>query len=80
MAAEGLRVLGIAKGSFTGEAFPVSQHEFDFQFIGLVGLADPIRASVPAAVAECRSAGIRVIMVTGDYPVKARAIARQAGD
>ncbi|MBL8675244.1 MAG: cation-translocating P-type ATPase, partial [Rhodospirillales bacterium] len=46
---------------------------------GLAGLADPLRASVPAAVADCRSAGIRVVMITGDYPATARAIARQAG-
>jgi P-type Ca2+ transporter type 2C len=79
MAAEGLRVLGVARASFAGESFPASQREFDFRFLGLVGLADPIRPTVPAAVAECRSAGIRVVMITGDYPETARAIARQAG-
>ena len=47
--------------------------------MGLVGLADPLRPTVPAAVKECRSAGIRVIMITGDYPQTARAIAAQAG-
>ena len=45
----------------------------------MVGLADPVRASVPSAVRECRLAGIRVIMITGDYPPTARAIAQQAG-
>ena len=79
MAAEGLRVLGVARAAFVGDTFPESQHAFDFEFLGLVGLADPIRATVPAAVAECRSAGIRVVMITGDYPATARAIARQAG-
>jgi Ca2+-transporting ATPase len=79
MAAEGLRVLGIARASFAGHAWPDSQHEFVFAFLGLVGLADPLRPSVPCAVSECRSAGIKVVMITGDYPVTARAIARQAG-
>jgi Ca2+-transporting ATPase len=79
MAAEGLRVLAVGRASFAGEAFPASQREFEFQLLGLVGLADPIRPSVPAAVAECRSAGIRVMMITGDYPQTAKAIARQAG-
>jgi P-type Ca2+ transporter type 2C len=79
MAAEGLRVLGVAKATHEGESFPHSQHEFAFQFLGLVGLADPLRPSVPAAVRDCRSAGIRVVMITGDYPATARAIAQQAG-
>jgi len=78
MAAEGLRVLGVARAAAAGET-PASQRDFAFTFLGLVGLADPLRASVPAAVAECRSAGIRVVMITGDYPATARAIARQAG-
>jgi Ca2+-transporting ATPase len=79
MAAAGLRVLGIARSKFAGSDFPASQREFLFEYIGLAGLADPLRKSVPAAVAECRAAGIRVIMITGDYPATARAIARQAG-
>ena len=79
MAAEGLRVLGVARAAFAGATSPASQHEFAFEFEGLVGLADPLRQSVPAAVAECRSAGIRVVMITGDYPATATAIARQAG-
>ena len=79
MAAEGLRVLGVARASFAGKVWPDSQHDFAFSFVGLVGLADPLRASVPDAVSECRSAGIKVVMITGDYPATARAIARQAG-
>ncbi|QWG19428.1 cation-translocating P-type ATPase [Bradyrhizobium sediminis] len=79
MAAEGLRVLGVARASFAGHTWPASQHEFAFEFAGLAGLADPLRGSVPAAVAECRSAGIRVVMITGDYPATAKAIAGQAG-
>jgi len=79
MAAEGLRVLGVARASLAGHDWPESQHNFDFELLGLVGLADPLRQSVPAAVSECRSAGIRVVMITGDYPATARAIASQAG-
>jgi Ca2+-transporting ATPase len=79
MAGEGLRVLGVARASFVGLTWPVSQADFAFEFLGLVGLADPLRKSVPGAVAECRSAGIKVVMITGDYPATARAIYRQAG-
>ena len=78
MARQGMRVLGVAKAVLEGDP-PGSQHDIPFDFLGLVGLADPIRASVPSAVRECRSAGIRVIMITGDYPATARAIAREAG-
>jgi Ca2+-transporting ATPase len=79
MATEGLRVLGVARASFAGPIWPDSQHDFAFEFLGLVGLADPLRHSVPDAVTECRSAGIKVVMITGDYPATAKAIARQAG-
>ena len=79
MAKEGLRVLGVARASFTGKTWPDTHHDFEFEFLGLVGLADPLRPSVPDAVKECRSAGIRVVMITGDYPATAQAIARQAG-
>jgi len=79
MAAEGLRVLGVAHANFTGTAWPESRHDFAFELLGLIGLADPLRASVPAAVRECHTAGIKLVMITGDYPATARAIARQAG-
>ncbi len=79
MAARGLRVLAIAKASSPGPPWPESPAGFRFEFLGLAGLADPIRPNVPEAVDECRSAGIRVIMVTGDYPATASAIARAAG-
>lgn len=79
MARSGLRVLGVAEAAFSGAELPDSQRAFAFHFLGLVGLADPLRASVPEAVALCRSAGIRVIMITGDYPSTAQAIAAQAG-
>ncbi len=79
MAAEGLRVLGIAKAYFSPHALPPIQHDFEFHFIGLAGFADPIRESVPGAIKECYGAGIRVIMITGDYPVTATSIAKQIG-
>ncbi|MGJ4948428.1 cation-translocating P-type ATPase [Bradyrhizobium sp. HKCCYLS20291] len=79
LAAEGLRVLGVARANWTGDELPETQQGFAFTFCGLVGFADPLRAEVPGAVAECRSAGIRVLMITGDYPATAAAIARQAG-
>jgi len=79
MAAEGLRVIGVAKAKVNGKGLPDIQHDFDFDFIGLIGLSDPIRENVGQSVAECRSAGIRVIMITGDYPVTAKHIAMEVG-
>lgn len=79
MAKRGLRVLGVAKARFTETNLPGTQHDFDFQFMGLVGLADPVRPGVAEAVKECYDAGIRVVMITGDYPDTAQAIARQIG-
>ena len=79
MAARGIRVLGIARADFISNEWPETPTSFDFTFLGLVGLADPLRPAVPQAVQECRSAGIRVLMVTGDYPATADAIASQAG-
>jgi Ca2+-transporting ATPase len=78
MAGDGLRVLGVARAAFR-HPLPSEQHAFDFRFLGLVALADPLRATVPAALADCATAGIRVVMLTGDYPATARAIARRAG-
>ncbi len=79
MAARGLRVLGVARGDWQGTQPPRSQHDFDFAFLGLIGFVDPPRPEVPAAIAECRAAGIRVVMMTGDHPATARAIARMVG-
>jgi Ca2+-transporting ATPase len=79
MAARGLRVLGVACGDWEGAALPGSQRDLTLRFVGLLGLVDPLRPTVPQAVQDCREAGIRVIMMTGDHPVTASAIARQAG-
>ena len=79
MAADGLRVLAVARAQFGGVEWPAVEHDFDFEFVGLIGLADPLRPEIPDAMQLCREAGIRVVMITGDYPITARAIARQAG-
>lgn len=79
MAARGLRVLGVAQGTLKDAAWPQSQRDLTLGFLGLVGLQDPLRNGVPEAIAECRRAGIRVKMITGDYPVTAAAIASEAG-
>ncbi|MBX9945303.1 MAG: HAD-IC family P-type ATPase, partial [Reyranella sp.] len=75
MARGGARVLGVARVDHAGAILPDTQHGFAFEFIGLIGFADPLRASVADAVRECRSAGVRVVMITGDYPTTAEAIA-----
>lgn len=79
LASQGLRVLGVAKAKAGNGHLPPIQHDFDFELVGLIALSDPIRETVPAAVRECYQAGIRVIMITGDYPVTAMNIAREIG-
>ena len=79
MAAEGFRGLGVARAAFDAPALPGGQHDFAFGFLGLLGFSDPVRATVPEAVRECHAAGIRVVMITGDYPATALHIAREIG-
>jgi len=79
LAGEGLRVIGIAKAVHAEKDLPKEQHSFDFKFIGFIGLEDPVRKSVPTAVSECYRAGIRIVMITGDYPETAKSIGRQIG-
>ncbi len=80
MARRGLRVLGVAKSMLPdGLQMPGIQHDITFEWVGLVGLSDPLRAEVPDTVAQCLRAGIRVVMITGDHPATAMAIAAQAG-
>ncbi|TLU82567.1 MAG: cation-translocating P-type ATPase [Chlorobium sp.] len=79
MADQGLRVLGVARAFFQQPVLPNAQGDFVFEFLGLIGLADPVRSTVPSAIAECYTAGIRVVMITGDFPGTARNIARQIG-
>jgi Ca2+-transporting ATPase len=79
LAGGGLRVIGVARSKIKASDLPDIQHDFDFDFIGLIGLSDPIRENVKDAVAECYRAGIRVIMITGDYPVTAKNIGKDIG-
>ena len=79
MAEQGLRVIGVARAHFQSVTLPNEQHDFQFNLVGLLGLSDPVRPGVPEAVQECYAAGIRVIMITGDYPATARNIAGQIG-
>jgi len=79
LGASGFRVLAVARASHAGPELPERPHGFEFRLLGLLGLEDPLRPSVSPAIAECRSAGIRVLMVTGDYPATAARIAREIG-
>ncbi|MGD1118466.1 MAG: cation-translocating P-type ATPase [Dehalococcoidales bacterium] len=79
MAGEGLRVLGVARANFRQTELPGNQHDFRFEFLGLVGFTDPIRPAVPEAIKECHQAGVRVVMITGDYPITAQHIAHEIG-
>jgi Ca2+-transporting ATPase len=79
MAAEGLRIIGVAKAYFKKIDLPDQQHDFKFECLGLIGFVDPVRPSVPEAVAECYAAGMRVIMITGDYSGTAQSIAKEIG-
>src|SRR5579864_971428 len=77
MAAQGTRVLGVAEA--WQDATWTPQDGAPLTFLGLIGLADPLRPDARQAVSDCQSAGVRVVMITGDYPATAQAIARQAG-
>lgn len=78
LASKGLRVIAVAKGKAKVE-MPVDRHDFKFEFLGLVGLVDPIRTEVIPAIKICKEAGIRVIMLTGDYPETAVRVAKNIG-
>jgi Ca2+-transporting ATPase len=75
---EGLRLLAVADTPWDG-AWLDDPRKYPFRWLGFVALADPLRMEVPEAIAQCRTAGVRVVMITGDYPGTALAIARQAG-
>lgn len=79
MASRGLRVLGVAKSKSKLKHIPSIQHDIDFEFSGLLGFADPIRSGVKEAVQDCYSAGIKIVMITGDYHITAQNIAREIG-
>jgi len=79
MSEKGMRVLGAARAVFNGDNLPDDQHDFKFDFLGLLGFIDPVRASAPDAVREVYEAGMRVIMITGDYPGTAQYVATKIG-
>ncbi len=79
LAEKGLRVIGIANAQYLSPQLPAGKHDFEFEFLGLIGLADHIRDDVPSSIEMCHQAGIRVIMITGDYLITARNIAQQIG-
>jgi len=79
LAEEGLRVLAIASCEFSQDDLPEKLTDLSFHYSGLIGLADPIRETVPEAIKTCYQAGIRVIMITGDYIGTAKAIGKQIG-
>ncbi len=76
---QGKRVIGVARTHYKKKDLPEQQHDFQFEFVGLFGLEDPVRPNVRGAIDECNTAGIRTIMITGDYPGTAMSIARQIG-
>lgn len=78
LAAQGYRVLAAAEDTLLTE-LPGQQSDMRFRFSGLVAFEDPIRPEVPQAIEQCAAAGIKVIMITGDYPATARSIAAQIG-
>jgi Ca2+-transporting ATPase len=75
----GWRLLAVAEAAWNVPEWPDNPRAYPFTWLGYVALADPLRADVPDAIAQCRAAGVRVVMITGDYPGTALAIARQAG-
>jgi Ca2+-transporting ATPase len=78
LAARGFRVLGVGMAEIEiSEAFPTALRAIPFRFCGLLAFEDPVRSAVPAAVAECHRAGIKVLMITGDFPATATSIGRQ---
>jgi Ca2+-transporting ATPase len=78
LAGRGSRVLALARGHCAETAHVVAA-EHDLEFVGLVALRDGVRPEAPAAVGEARRAGIRILMVTGDHPGTAIAVAHEVG-
>lgn len=78
-AEKGYRVIAAAQCLCDESNLPQKQEAFEFKFMGLVGFEDPIRPEVRQAIKECTAAGIKVLMITGDYPATAKSIAKQIG-
>ena len=81
LAQDGMRVLGVAFRPLDAppQCADIATLERDLVFVGMVGMIDPARAEVQAAVETCATAGIRPVMITGDHPLTARAIAHELG-
>jgi Ca2+-transporting ATPase len=78
-ATDGMRIIGVAEATPAAPSGDRGQDEADLRFLGLVAFSDPIREGVADALAQCRQAGIRVIMITGDHPATAHAVAEGLG-
>jgi Ca2+-transporting ATPase len=79
LARRGMRVLAVASAQLATAAPPERALDLALELVGLIGFVDPLREGIPEAVRDCRAAGIRVVMITGDHPETARAIAARAG-
>lgn len=79
MASQGYRVLGVGLASHPTEDLPGQLQQYEFEFVGLIGYSDPVKAGVSDAVLQCHEAGIKVMMITGDYPATALSVAREIG-
>ncbi|MEI7621513.1 MAG: cation-translocating P-type ATPase [Candidatus Moraniibacteriota bacterium] len=79
MSEKGLRILGVARANFAGKELLAKQHDFDFEFVGFLGFVDPPRDTAAGAIKQAYQAGMRVIMITGDYPGTAQYIAKKIG-
>jgi Ca2+-transporting ATPase len=79
LAQKGFRVIAVASKEWNNDPLPEDQTGFTFTYSGLLGFEDPVRPEVRDAINECYEAGIKIIMITGDYPETARSIAKQCG-
>lgn len=79
MALQGYRVLAVAQTEQSTRKEETSLEQFKFNFVGLLGFTDPVRQGVLEAVVQCREAGIKIMLITGDYPVTALHVAREIG-
>ena len=79
LAESGFRMIGVGEARIKVGELPEKQELILFRFLGLIGFEDPIRVGVPAAIEECNTAGIRVVIITGDHPETAKSIAKQIG-
>ena len=79
LASQGYRVLAVAEAGYSGDKLPADPRQFNYSYVGLLGFSDPIRPGIQESLVKCYRAGMRVIMLTGDYPGTAQHVARQIG-